>query len=306
MLGEELREAALEALIASLSRADLASFADVLALTAEHQRYDWWHALTAGLNERCSTGQGLAGLSDDFLKGMLVFDLTNPVPRNEDDAGQSSVQPWRKDVMERRPDLAQEAYLAVARLRLSRNEQIADGMHELLTDPGFEPDRIDIVLDLLREYPNADPYRVDELLNAAAKIPAAQERTLALARTILTGSTLSERQRDLWLATAYVLSPSEFETAVTQRTGIQSGFIFDLRDKSGFADHAQPSHTPLAMLEFLTALAGRLYPETPFPSDGWGGDHNPWDAAQWIRNLISTISASPSRAATEGPGAPDR
>lgn len=298
-LGDERRAAALESLTASLSRDDLPSFAHVMALTAEHKHYDWWYALTAGLNERCTTGQGLAGLSDDFLKGMLAFDLTNPLPKNGDDAGQSSIQPWRKDVMERRPDLAQEAYLAVARLRLSRNEQIADGIRELLTDAVFEPDRIDIVLDLLREYPNADPYRVDELLNAAAKMPAAHERTLALARTILAGATLSERQRDLWLATAYVLSPPEFETAVTQRTGVQSGFIFDLRDKSGFADHAQPSHTPLAMLEFLTALAGRLYPEAPFPSDGWSGDRNPWDAAQWIRNLISTLSASPSHAATE-------
>jgi hypothetical protein len=255
--------------------------------------------LTAALNERSSTGQEFTGLSDDFLKGMLVFDLTNPVPKTEDNASQSSVQPWRKDVMERRPDLAQEAYLDAARLRLSRNEQIADGIHELLTDASFEPNRIDIVLDLLRDYPNADPYRVDELLSAAAKMPAAHHRLLALTRTLLAGTTLSERQRDLWLATAYVLSPSEFKAAVTQRTGIQSGFIFDLRDKSGFADYAQPSHTPVAMLEFLTALAGRLYPEAPFPLDGWGGDRNPWDAAQWIRSLISTLSAAPSRAATE-------
>jgi hypothetical protein len=298
-LGEERREAALEALSASLSRNDLPSFADVMAMTAEHKHYDWWYALTAGLNERCSTGQGLAGLSGDFLKGMLAFDLANSVPKNENEANPSGVQPWRKDVMERRPDLAQDTYLAVARLRLSRNEQIADGIHELLTDAAFEPNRIDIVLDLLREFPNADPYRVDELLSAAAKRPAAHERTLALARSLLTGTALSERQRDLWLATAYVLSPSEFETAVMQRAGVQSGFIFDLRDKSGFADHAQPSHTPLAMLEFLTALAGRLYPEAPFPSEGWNGDHNPWDAAQWVPNLISTLSASPSRAATE-------
>jgi predicted NACHT family NTPase len=275
-----------------------------MALTAEHKHYDWWYALTAGLNERCSTGQGLAGLSDDFLKGMLAFDLANSVPRNENDANPSSVQPWRKDVMERQPDLAQDTYLAVARLRLSRNEQIADGIHELLTDAAFEPNRIDIVLDLLREYPNADPYRVDELLNAAAKMPAAHERTLALARSLLAGTALSERQRDLWLATAYALSPSEFEAAVTERAGVQSGFIFDLRDKSGFSDHAQPSHTPLAMLEFLTALAGRLYPEAPFTSEGWNGDHNPWDAAQWVRNLVSIRIAQPR--GDRSPGTPDR
>lgn len=298
-LGEERRECALEALTASLSRTDLPSFADVMRLTAEHKHFDWWYALMAGMNERCSTGQGLAGLSDDFLKGMLAFDLANPVPKNEKEENPSGMQPWRKDVMERRPDLTQETYLAVARLRLSRNEQIADGIHDLLTDAAFEPNRIDIVLDLLRDFPNTDPFRVDELLSAAAKRPPAHARTLALARGLLAGTTLSERQRDLWLATAYVLSPAEFEAAVTQRAAVQPGFIFDLRDKSGFADHAQPSHTPLAMLEFLTTLAGHLYPEAAFPSEGWNGDSNPWDAAQWVRNLISTLSASPSRMATE-------
>ncbi|MDW4736207.1 hypothetical protein NQ293_25390, partial [Escherichia coli] len=93
---------------------------------------------------------GLAGLSDDFLKGMLVFDLTSPVPKNEEDTSRSKVQPWRGEVTEHRPDLAKEAYLAAARLRLSRNEQIADGIHELLTEDAFEPERIDLVLDLLR------------------------------------------------------------------------------------------------------------------------------------------------------------
>ena len=227
------------------------------------------------------------------------FDLVNSVPKNEDEEDPLGVQPWRKEVMERRPDLAEDTYLAVARLRLSRNEQIADGTHELLTDPAFESNRIDIVLELLREFPNADPYRVDELLSAAAKMSAAHERTLALARSLLMGTTLSERQRELWLATAYVLSPSEFETATAQRAAAQPRFIFDLRDKLGFADHAQPSQTHLSMLEFLTTLAGDLCPEAPLPSEGWNGDCNPWDAAQWVRSLISTLSASPSRAATE-------
>ena len=65
------------------------------------------------------------------LKDMLAFDLTNSVPKCENEENLSRRSPWRKDVIERRPDLAQDAYLAVARLRLSRNEQIADGTHEL-------------------------------------------------------------------------------------------------------------------------------------------------------------------------------
>ena len=78
-LGEERTETALEALMASLSRDNLPSYADVIALTAQHRHYDWWNALVAGMNERWATGQGLSDLSDDFLQGMLAFDIANPI-----------------------------------------------------------------------------------------------------------------------------------------------------------------------------------------------------------------------------------
>jgi hypothetical protein len=123
---------------------------------------------------------------------------------------------------------------------------------------------------------------------------------LTLARTLLAGTTLSERQRDLWLATAYVLAPAEFENAVTQRVGARKQFIFDLRDKAGFARMGQPSQPlPVPVAEFLVVLSGNVYPDTPHPSGGWGGDTNAWDASEWIRTLVNMVSAAPSKAATE-------
>ena len=112
-----------------------------MALTVNHQHYDWWHALVAGLNERCSSRQGLLGLSDDFLKGMLAFDIANPVSSYQDGADRWLVHPWRTALTERRPELVRDAYLAVAHLRLSRNEQFIDGLSELLTEAAFEPYR---------------------------------------------------------------------------------------------------------------------------------------------------------------------
>ena len=68
-----------------------------------------------------------------------------------------------------------DVYLAVVRLRLSQNEQFADGLSELLAKAEFEPYRVDIVLGLLREFPNASPFRLNELLAATAKLPAAHK-----------------------------------------------------------------------------------------------------------------------------------
>ena len=54
----------------------------------------------------------------------------------------------------------------------------------------------------------------------------------------------------------------------------------------------------LLQLEFLAKLAGTHFPETG-PTGGWTGNTNPWDAVEYCRKLIDTISAMPSQAASE-------
>jgi hypothetical protein len=231
---------------------------------------------------------------------MLAFDVAHPVYEPRDGIEHVVVHPWRKDLLERRPELVRDAYLEVARARLARGHEFADGLHELLTDAAVESHRADIVLGLLRDYPNASPFRLDEMLGAAVKLPVAHDRLLALAQTVLAGSVVEQRQRDLWLATAYVLSPAAFESDVRQRAAAHPAFVFDLRDKSGFARRSEPAQPlPLPMVEFMARLGGGLFRDTSHPSSGWSGDTNAWDAADWVRSLISAISASPSEAATE-------
>jgi hypothetical protein len=290
-LGEERVNAALEALAATLSRSDLPTFNDVMALAANRQHYDWWYAALAGLNERFAAGQLLEDLSDDFLKGMLAFDIT----------GSLTEPPWRKAVIERRPDLARDAYLAVVRARLSRKQQFAEGLRELLQEPAFEPYRPTFIIDLLRQFSNADPFRLGELLDAVTALPSIHQDYLHLAAPMISGAVaVDERQRDLWLVTAYLIAPSTYENAIVQRTAARSELVFDLRDRSGFASHDQPAQMlPLPMLEFMASLTGRLFPSTPHPTGVWSGDTNAWDATEHFRKLINMISASPSAEATK-------
>jgi predicted NACHT family NTPase len=293
-VGEERTDTAVEAFDAALSSNNLPSFSQVMALTVNHQFYTRWHALVAGLNERCSSRQGLSGLSDDFLKGMLVFDIANPVS--------PLGRLWRTDLIKRRPELVRDAYLAVAHLRLSRNEQSVDGLSELLTDPAFEPYRRDIALDLLRQFPNANPFRLADLLNAVAWCPTAHDAFLQLAGQVIAGHVMvDERQRDLWLVAAYFLSPARFEGDIRQRAAAQAGLVFDLRDRSGLSHHGPPgdAHLPLPVIEFMAQLTGSLFSNTSYPSGLMTGNTNAWDASEHFRTLINMISALPSQAATE-------
>ncbi|TIO08398.1 MAG: hypothetical protein E5X89_29560 [Mesorhizobium sp.] len=300
--GEQRTDAALEALAAAPLRNDLPSFAEVMALYGNRQRYDWWFAIVAGLNERCLAGQGLAGFSDDFLKGMLVFSVANPVPSIQDGEERWTVHPWRNALAEHRPEVLRDAYLAMAQLRLSQDEQSADGLTELLTEPIFEAYRGDIALDLLCQFPNAHPFRLADLLDAVAKIPATYESFLRLTNQVISGAVkVDEHQRDLWLVTAYLIAPGDFETEVQQRAAAHPGLIFDFRDRDWFLRDGNPGEgtSLLPKLEFIAQLTGRLFPDTPHPSSGWSGDTNDWDASEYFRILTNIVSASPSSAATD-------
>lgn len=290
-LGESRVSAALEALVATLTRNDLPTFNDVMGLAANHQHYDWWYAALAGLNEAFAAGQSFEGPSEDFLKAMLVFDLTGSV----------TAPPWRMAMIGGRPDLVRDAYLAIVQARLSRKEQIVEGLRELLQEPAFELYRPAVVTDLLRQFPNADPFRLSELLDAVAILPSIHQDFLRLAAPVIAGTVaVDERQSDLWLVTAYLLAPLTYERSILQRATVRPNLVFDLRDQSGCARGAQPDHKlPVPMLEFLARLTGRIFPNTPHPVGGWSADTNAWDAAEHFRTLINRISVLPNAAATE-------
>ena len=303
MLGEANAETALAGLCATLSRSDVPTFADVMALAVEErQHYDWWYALVAGMNERWAASKGFDELSEDLLRALLAFDLVNPVSSFQDGTVRWLVHPWRAALVEQRPDLAHDVFLAIARLRFSKHEQFVDGLHELLTETAFEPYRKATVLDLLHDFPNAGLIYLGKLLDAAAKLPEVHADFLALAGQALSGAVaVDERQRDMWLATAYLLAPTQYEDEVENRGRARPAFVFDLRDRCGFAHHGLlvDRALPLPMLEFMTRLTGMLFPETPPPSTVCTGDTNAWDAAEYCRNLINMISALPARAATD-------
>ena len=302
VLGETNAQTAIAGFIAALSRNDLPSLDDVVALSAEHKRYDWWHVLTAGLIERWAAQPSLDGLSDEFLKAALAFDLTNPVFEHVDGSSRVIVPGWKTAVMQDRPELVCDAYVAIARAKLAKGDQMVDGLRELMTEDAFKPFRTDTALKFLCDFPNANPYRLDELFDGVFATPAAHSGFLALADRVLTGAVpVDQRQHDMWLAAAYLLSPSRYEAELEAAATLRPAIVFDLRDHTGYNAHGdrQPNALPLPQLEFLARLTGTLYPETGFPTGGWGGNTNPWDAAEYCGKLINAISAVPSEAATE-------
>lgn len=303
ILGDALAAMALDGLVAALGREDVPSLQDVIGLALQRQYMNTWHVYIAGLSERFRRTSCLEGVPDELLRAMLAFDLTSPVSEEREEGTISSMQhAWKEVLLRERPELVREAYEAVARAKLAHGEQHADGMRELLTQEALAAVRDDVVLGLLRDFPNANSFPLHELLMAALGMPLTHAGLLALAERVLSGAVpVDQPQADLWLVAAWLLTPERHGAAMQRRAQIRHGIVFDLRDFTGYSrNEAGPGLTPsLAQIEFLIRLAGSLHPPAGYPSGGWGGDRNPWDAADYVRGLVNGLSADPTPAATD-------
>jgi hypothetical protein len=301
-LGEANAQTTIEGFIAALGRSDLPLLDEVVALSVAHKLYKRWWVPAAGLIEQWAVNQDFTGLSDELLKAMLAFDLGNPAFEHVDGSSQVKVPGWKTAVLRDRPELARDAYAAMARAKLTKGDPMVTGLRELMTEDAFKSFRADTVLDFLRDFPNADPFRLDELLDGVFATPAAHSGFLVIAERVLSGAVaVDPRQHDIWFAAAYLLSPGRYETGLEVAAAQRPALVFHLRDHSGHDRRgSQPSDAMrLPQLEFLARLTGSLYPETGFPTGVFGGDTNAWDAAEYCRKLINGISAIPSEAATD-------
>ena len=302
ILGEAHAAIGLDGFNAALGRTDVPSLQNVIDLAVQRQHMGSWYVYVAGLSERFRRTSSLEGVSDELLLAMLAFDLTSPVAARGEGTVTWIQHPWKEFLLSERPELVRQAYEAVARAKLARGEQHADGLRELRTDEAFAALREDTVLGLLRDFPNANAFPLHELLMAALAMPSAHTALLALADSVRSGAVpVDQPQRDLWLVTAWLLSPDRHGEALQSAAQSRPDIVFDLRDFTGYSrNEASPGPTPsLAQIEFLIRLAGSLYPPAGYPSFSWGGDHNGWDAADYVRSLLSGLSANATPAATD-------
>jgi hypothetical protein len=302
LLGEANTNIVIEGFIATLQRPDIPTLERVAATSANHRISEWWYALIAGLDERWRLTPGFDGLSDDLLRAALAIEQAYPIFITGKTTSKRWPHDWKTTVLRERPELARDAYLALARAAFGKGKQHVEGLRELLNDVPFAPFRAEVTLDLLGEFPNAAPFRLYELLRSGLGPPVAHPELLTRAREILSRSGyLDLEQRDLWLASAYFLWPHEFERKIEAEAQQRPNLIFHLRDLAGHERHGdglQPLPLTVTQLEFLARLTGNLFPETAFPTTGWSGNTNLCDASEFVRHLVNVLSAVPTQAAT--------
>jgi hypothetical protein len=293
IVGDALTVVGLNGLVAALDRTDMPSLEDVIALAVQNRHRPVWDIYIAGLCEKFRQTGSLEGVADESLRAMLAYGLVNPAAQGH---------PWEQFLLREQPELVREAYETLARAKLARGEQHCNGIHELLTHEAFEVLREEVVLGLLRDFPNANVFPLQDSLMAALRIPSAHTALLDLADSVLSDTVpIDQPQRDLCLVVAWLLSPDRRSAELHDAAQNRPGIAFDLRDLTGHdRNHDAPRQAlSLGQTEFLIRLVGTLYPPADYPSDGWEGNRNPWDAADYVRALVNSLSSHATQAATD-------
>jgi hypothetical protein len=125
LLGETHAETAIEGFIAVLAHADVPTLDSVVETAAEHKVFNWWYALIAGLDEVWRCNPDLTGLTDEFLRAALALSQAYPTFVKTATTSERRPHEWKAAALEKRPDLARDAYIALARAGLPRAKRMS-------------------------------------------------------------------------------------------------------------------------------------------------------------------------------------
>jgi hypothetical protein len=290
-VGEGGSPAALQGLRALLQRTDLPGLDEVVTSFANRSYYRWWNAITAGVYETWNTLGSLATVSDETLRLFAVMRLHQPPNCRERSPLAQTDDAVMQALQTERPEVLRDAYLATARADIEHNDTNPTGLTELLNDAVFAQFRHQIIIAFLTDYPHLIPTVLSSVLREAIALPNIAPRLLALARRSLADPATAPESRLLWLAAAYLLASDDFREQAEIVGLADPQFFWKLRDFIGHSRHQGALNLRLttAQAEVLLIIAGRHFADVEEPTESCG-IHNPWDAADFVRSLLTNLS----------------
>lgn len=249
----------------------------------------WWAAkvLAAGLVERERTGKGFDDLPDERLIAGLL-EIEQGLLRSDEAKALG-------DALEMELSKRDRAFERYARLLMESGlrNRVAHitGMYGLLRDQKHAEAMTVLAEEWLKTIPQMAAEAEEELIDrqiASGKRDAL--RALASERLPLVQG--EQRRRRNWQAIALW---TDFEAAAASLTGVgvtDPDLLWTLRARfrqGRWRDEGEPLALSAAQLSWIIGEFRLAYPQTRSPSGVRSGDTNPWDASEYLGNLIGQL-----------------
>lgn len=172
--------------------------------------------------------------------------------------------------------------------RLARNEEFSD-----IAGP--------LAIEWVEKYTDLSNNSLQELLIAAIRYGSMGKVVELIREHVSIEKWKDEEQQNIWMGAAFLLDFENNLKLLDAYSEEKREHLWSLRAMSN-PEREKHEYWPklsVAQNHFLIIKFAPLLPPAGFPSDGWSGDQNPWDASQFIQGRISDLAADTSDQAEE-------
>ncbi len=300
-VGEDLCLIGLEGFRAVLRKSDLPSPVDVALLAAKNKHYPWWYIVLAGMDESWKDKQRLDRFSDTVLKSALAISVELHTLEKTGNRCEQTKRQWKECLFRERPDLVRSVYEDMARIGLSRKVHCSV-LYSLCHDEQTKLWRADLASSLLHDFPTARQEDLRNLVLATISDPESRGGLLELAKAlILSRNRVKKEQRAIWLIIGYLLDPTFFQSRLKNYAdshGWALWIIKEVVESVQNSTSSRPIELTPDQLQFVIKLIGKKFANVRYPSGGWTGNRNPWDAGEFVLGKINELSSNAEASAT--------
>jgi len=286
----ECAEAGIEGFVAALQfQEDKPTFSTICDAFSRERHYEYGFVVLAGVELVFARSVDvMMALSDDVLGSAIAYHYAFREGKERECISYLLME---------RPDLSSSVLECFWRASLAKKREHIPGLHSLARDKKLAKVAGNVAVPLLGEFANCKKYELENLLYAAIS-HSKHDDLLSLAKDVLDRPNhVKGLNRVLWLATSYLLSPSEFEQKIKdycngdqEKIALLFSFLFPTVSEDGFP---QLPERPISSISTLIALGGKVFdPDRIFDT----GDYN--THSQTVRALINRLGANDSSDAT--------
>jgi hypothetical protein len=283
----EIEAACIQGFIQFAERDDIPEVQEVIACWNNNQ-IPWRHSLlTLSLYLRTIYGLTVPAKATPACVTAVVTGLSgDKVP-----GFQETVNRWFVQQAQLAPSIVspilQELWIA--------KRGLLSGFHELRGETTLTSFLADVSATVLRS-PLCDDYTVRTLVPV---LFAGDSRTAeAIGRTKLCDPCLDGVHRAIWITALYLSNPKEY-AATWKQLDTESNDIFWEAIELIAARQPEGSRrmTPSERADLIANVC-RRFPPADFPTSGWAGTRNAWDASSFVARQIDELAADPSEEAS--------
>ncbi|MFK5894002.1 MAG: hypothetical protein QM504_12345 [Pseudomonadota bacterium] len=294
-LGIDLYKIAMEGLRSMISRSDLPSVEEVGKNITKNTQYKWWYCIIAGMDECWKKQPFFTAYPIETLKSCLAIDIACPTYHKEENTQYRLKYEWKDELFINHAELVQSVYIEIIRIELNKNKEHINEIHELCNDERLSHNRGTKLLCLLRDFPNAKYQVLKQLISEVISTFDLSDDLLKLALSVLSArSKVRKDQRAIWISIVFILSFNDLKDSSKLYLKNNTSAIWVLKSIINHAYTLSIKNTSFKLsieqLAYLIALCGNKFKNVDHPRNGWSGENNPWDAAEFVRKLISDLS----------------